>query len=66
MSMEKKITRQMVNDNRHQGYNVYGIFKSYCDLHSSCDECNSRVRFLCKIKSHIEHIQKRIVDKICE
>lgn len=59
----KKITRQQLEDNRVQGYHVYGYFKSYCDLHSSCEVCNPKVRFWCKVKNWIEDLQKKIILK---
>lgn len=64
MNRELKVTKQMVEDSRHQGYSTYGIFKGYCDLHSSCDVCNKRVRFWCKVKGEIEKLQTRIIDKL--
>lgn len=61
---ELKVTRKMLYDGRYQGNSVYGIKKSYCDLHDCCEVCNSRVRFLCKIIQKIEDLQIKIIDKI--
>lgn len=61
---ELKVTKQMLNESRHQGYSVYGIKKGYCDLHDCCEVCNSRVRFWCEVIAKIEDWQKKIINKI--
>jgi hypothetical protein len=63
---ELKVTKEMVNKSRHQGHSVHGSFKGFCDLHSCCEECNKKVKFWCKVKTKIEDIQTRIIDKNCK
>lgn len=41
--------------------NKYGDFRAYCDEIDSCDLCNSRVRFWCKVKCRIEEWQVKII-----
>ena len=38
-------------------------FKTYCELIDSCEVCNPKIRFLCKIKNKIENIQTEIIRK---
>ncbi len=64
MAKELKVTKQMIEESRHRGYSVYGTFKGYCDLHECCDNCNKRIRFLCKAKVAIEKMQTNIINKI--
>ena len=47
----KKITKQMMKDYQPMG-NRYGTYRTYCELHGSCDVCNPKVRFLCKVKNN--------------
>lgn len=61
---ELNVTKQMLNDSRHQGYSVYGIKKGYCDLHDCCEICNSKVRFWCKVIARIEGLQTKIINKL--
>lgn len=61
---EMAVTKEMINESRHQGYSVYGIKKGYCDLHSCCEVCNKKVRFWCKVISFIEDLQIKIIKKI--
>ncbi len=64
MSRELKVTKQMVEESRHQGYSFYGTFKGYCDLHNCCEVCNKKVRFWCKVKVKIEKLQTKIIEKL--
>jgi len=64
MNRELKVTKQMIDESRHQGYNVYGMLKGYCDLHNCCEICNKRVRLLCKVKRVIEKIQEKLINKM--
>lgn len=41
--------------------NVYGTFQTYCNEHSCCDDCDRKVRFLCKVKNRIEELQSKII-----
>lgn len=41
--------------------NKYGDFRAYCDEIDSCDLCNSRVRFWCKVKCRIEEWRVKII-----
>ncbi len=61
---EMNVTKQMVDESRHQGYHTYGIKKGYCDLHDCCDICNARVRFWCKLINCIEDIQTKIIKRL--
>lgn len=61
---ELKVTKQMLNDSRHQGYSVYGIKKGYCDLHDCCEICNPRVRFWCEVIKKIEDRQTKIIKRL--
>jgi len=63
--MEKKLTMEQVNESRHQGKNIYGTKKGYCNLINCCDHCNKNVRFWCKVIVKIEEHQKKIIEKIC-
>lgn len=60
------VTRKTLEDGRHQGYCTYGYFKSYCDLNPSCECCDKRIAFWCKVKCKIEKIQTRRILKICK
>ena len=65
MSIKSKITRQQLEDLRHQGYNVYGYKKAFCDGNGCCDGCDNIVRFGCRIISKIEDYQTKRILKIC-
>lgn len=59
----KKITKQMMKDYQPNG-NRYGTYRTYCELHSSCDVCNPKVKFLCKVRNRwINSIQELIIKK---
>ena len=61
---ELKVTKQMLDESRQQGYSVYGIKKGYCDLHDCCEVCNSKVRFWCEVIKKIEDLQINIIKKM--
>ena len=61
---ELKVTKEMINEMRRQCYSVHGIKKGYCNLHSSCEVCNRKVRFWCKVISYIEDLQIKIIKKL--
>lgn len=63
-SQELKVTKEMIDESRRKGYCVHGIKKGYCDLHSSCDECNKKVRFWCRVITFIEDLQTEIIKKL--
>lgn len=66
MGNKEQFTMEQVNESRHRGHKVYGIKKGYCDLHSSCDDCDKRVRAGCILITGIEEIQKKRIMKICK
>lgn len=39
------------------------LFTVYCDLNSCCEECNKKVRFLCKVKERLTACQDKIIRK---
>lgn len=59
----KKITRKQIERNRYQGNSIVDYHRSYCDLHSCCDECNPKVRFICKIKCKLTTLVNHIILK---
>lgn len=63
-TQEIKVTKEMINESRGQGYRVYGIKKGYCDLHSSCSECNKKIQFWCRVITYIENLQTKIIKKL--
>lgn len=59
----KKITKKMMEEYQPMG-NRYGTYRTYCELHGSCDNCNPKVRLLCKIRNRwINYIQEMIIEK---
>lgn len=59
----KKITKKMMEDYQPNG-NRYGTYRTYCELHGSCNNCNQKVRFLCKVRNRwINDIQEKIIKK---
>ena len=67
--MTRKITREELEDGRYDrslGYlRIFGYKHSYCELMGSCDECDKRIRFGCKIINKIADIQTKRILKIC-
>lgn len=43
---------------------VSGLFTRYCFLNSCCENCNQRVRFLCKVKNRLAEHQEKIITKL--
>lgn len=60
-----KITRKQLEIARHQGCGVYGYKKAFCDLHDCCEECDKKVRFICKLIAKMEKLQDKRILKIC-
>lgn len=60
------MTREELEDNRHQGYIVYGYKHSYCDWQKSCDDCDKIIRIGCIVINFIEGLQTRRVLRICK
>lgn len=59
------LTRQQLEDLRHQGDRVYGYKKAFCDGNSCCERCDKLVRLGCKIMCKIESLQTKRILKIC-
>ena len=58
---EQIVTKEELYQSRHQNEHVYGVKKGYCDLISSCERCNPKIRFWCKIIHKIEDRQTKII-----
>lgn len=41
----------------------YPQHKAYCLATPSCDKCNKRIRFWCRVKNFISGIQSKIIEK---
>lgn len=52
------------NARQNATHSVNGIFATFCDLNSSCDDCNRRVRLWCKIRNRIRKRQETIIKKL--
>lgn len=63
---EKKVSAWQLECARCQNGKIHGYFYAYCSLQGSCDTCNRRVRFLCRIKSKFEDWQTEIIRAICK
>lgn len=59
------LTRQRLDELRHQGHKVYGYKKAFCDGHDCCEDCDKVVRFGCKIINKIEALQTKRILAIC-
>ena len=59
------LTRQKLEDLRHQNHNIYGYKKAFCDGNSCCENCDKVIRFGCRIISTIEEWQTKRILKIC-
>lgn len=59
-------TREQLEESRHVNNHVYGYKKAFCDLHDCCDECDRRVRLICKVIAKLEVLQIKRILKICE
>jgi hypothetical protein len=59
------LTRQQLEELRHQGYCVYGYKKAYCDGNDCCENCDRVIRLGCRIISKIEDWQTKRILKIC-
>lgn len=50
--------------------NGRSLFDTYCGLNSCCEECNKRVRFLCKLreqlKEHLTKYQEKIIKRFLD
>lgn len=64
--IEKKINYNELKNARCKDKNLYDYYKSYCSLMSCCEECNSKIRFWCKVIDKIRDIQKKYILKICK
>lgn len=60
------ITRKQLEENRHQGFRIYGYKKSFCDLNDCCERCDRVVSFWCRVIRWIEDIQIKRIKKICK
>lgn len=59
-------TREQLEEARHVGYCTFDYFTAFCNLNRSCEECDSIIRFGCKVKNKIEEFQKKRVLRICK
>lgn len=59
-------TKEQLEAGRNTRYRVYSYFRSFCDLNSTCGGCDPVVRFWCKLKKRIEHLQQRRILRICK
>ena len=59
------ITREQLEKSRKRPTGICGYKKAFCDLHSSCDACDKKVAFICKITCLLEDIQSKRILKIC-
>lgn len=39
------------------------LFDRYCHFNSCCEDCNSKVRFWCKVKNRVIEHQEKIIKK---
>lgn len=60
------VTRSQLEKSRIKVSGIYGYKKAFCDLQSSCDVCDKKVRFICKIICFLEDIQCKRILKICK
>ena len=60
------ITREQLEDLRHQGYRLYGYKKAFCDGNSCCEKCDKVVRIGCRLISKIEDLQTKRILQICQ
>lgn len=58
----KKITIEQLNN--YRDITLVNTYRAYCDLHSCCEECNPKVKFLCKIRNgFIDRLARKIILK---
>ena len=60
-----QISREQLEANRNKS-NIYGYKKTYCGFQNSCEDCDKKVRFWCKVILKIEDIQTKRILKICK
>ena len=60
------MTRQRLEELRHQGYRVYGYKKAFCDGQDCCERCEKVIRMGCKVISIIENWQTKRILRMCQ
>ena len=60
------ITREQLEDARHEQYRIYGYKHAYCKLNDCCENCDKRVRFGCKLICKIEKLQTKRILEVCK
>lgn len=59
-------TREQLEEARHVFFRTYGHFTAFCNLNSSCEECDRIIRFGCTVKRKIEELQTKRILRICK
>ena len=59
---DKDLTWNIVNSE----LKGYRLFQRYCHFNSCCENCNTRVRFWCKVKNRLTEHQEKIIKKLLD
>ena len=60
------ITREQLEDLRHQGYRLYGYKKAFAMGIAAAKKCDKVVRIGCRLISKIEDLQTKRILQICQ
>lgn len=59
-------TREQLEKASHIGFHTYRHFTAFCNLNTSCEDCDRIIRFGCMVKRKIEKLQMKRILRICK